>query len=97
MLLLVFTHWHMRGLIQQHVGSLKNRVGKQAHAGALAVFTALVLELRHAVQPAHPRRAVEQPLQLCVVGNLCLIEQHAFLRIDSASDQRRGHFQRCPL
>ena len=61
---------------------------------ALAVLARLVLPLGHAVQPAHPRRAAEQPLQLGVGGDLRLVEQHRALGVDPAGDQRGGHLER---
>jgi hypothetical protein len=61
---------------------------------ALAVLAGLVLELGHAVEPAHPGGAVEQPLQLGMGGHLRLVEQHRAVGIDPAGDQRRDHLQR---
>ena len=59
MLFLVFTNGHMGCLIQQHVCRLQYRIGEESNARALAVFARLVLELRHAVKPAHASRSVQ--------------------------------------
>ena len=50
----------------------------------------LLLELRHAVEPAHARDAVKHPRQLRVFGDLALVEHDVRLRIDAAGDERRG-------
>ena len=92
MLFLILSHRHMRRLIQQHVGSLQHGVSEQRDRLAFAVLARLVLPLRHAVEPAHPRRAVQQPLQFGMGRNLRLIEQHGLCRVHSAGDQRGDHF-----
>ena len=91
MLLLVFTHRHVRRLIQQHVGGLQNGIGKQRNARAFAVLAGLVLELGHPVEPTHPRRARQQPLQLRMGRNARLIEQDCLIGIQPAGEQRGCH------
>ena len=54
--------------------------------------TVVESELGHAAQPAEAGGAVEEPLQFAVRGDLCLIEQDGFGRIDPAGNQRRRHF-----
>ncbi len=93
-LLLVLAHRHVGRLVEQDVGGLEHGVGEQRDRGALAVLAGLVLELRHAVQPAHPGRAVQQPLQLGMGGNLGLVEQDRASRIDPAGDQGGDHLAR---
>jgi hypothetical protein len=83
--------WHMRRLIQQHVGGLQHRVGEQRDRDAVAVLAALVLELGHPAEPAHPRGAAEQPLQLGIGRNHGLVVDHRLVRIDPAGDERRDH------
>src|SRR5262249_53687870 len=52
----------------------------------------LLLELSHAVEPAQAGDAVEDPGKLGVLGNLALIENYVFGRIDAAGDESGGHF-----
>ncbi len=61
MLLLILAHRHMRSIVDEYVGCLEYRIDEQADRGALAILADLILELRHAVQPADPRRTVQQP------------------------------------
>ena len=94
MLFLVIADGHMGGIVQQHIGGLQHGIGEQRDAGAFAVLAGLVLELRHPVQPAHARGAVQQPLQLGMGGHTGLVEQGRLVRIDARCDQRGGHFAR---
>ena len=48
----------------------------------------LFLELGHAVQPAQPRHAIENPGKLGMVGVLALVEDDVLLRVDAGGDQR---------
>ena len=66
MLLLVVADRHVGRLVEQDVGGLQHRIGEQADARALAVLARLLLELGHAVEPAHARGAAEDPGQLGV-------------------------------
>jgi hypothetical protein len=50
--------------------------------------------LRHAVEPAEPRDAIEYPSQLGVTGDLALVEYDLLLRIDAAGDERRRDLAR---
>jgi hypothetical protein len=52
MLLLVLADRHMRGAIDQNVGGHQVGIGIEADGGVLAVLAGLLLELRHAVEPA---------------------------------------------
>jgi hypothetical protein len=61
---------------------------------AFAVLARLVLPLGHAVEPAHPRRAVEQPLKFGMGGHLRLVEQDRAIRVDPAGNQRGDHLAR---
>ena len=67
MLLLVVADRHMGGAIGEDVGRHQGRIGEQADRGVLAVLAGLLLELRHAVQPAHAGDAVEDPGELGVL------------------------------
>ena len=52
MLLLVLADRHMGRVIEQNVGGHQVRIDVEPGRGVLAVLAGLLLELRHAVQPA---------------------------------------------
>ena len=85
MLLLVLADRHMGGAIDQDVGRHQHRIVVEADRRVLAVLAGLLLELGHAVEPAEPRHAVEDPGQLGVSGDLALVEDDVLLRIDAAA------------
>jgi hypothetical protein len=87
MLLLVLADRHVARLVEEHVRGLQHRIGVQADARALAVLAGLFLELRHAVQPADPRRAVQDPGEFRVGRHRGMIEQHGSALVDPARDQ----------
>ena len=74
MLLLVFAHRHMGRLVNQDVGGHQHRIGVEPHAGAFLVLAGFLLELGHAVHPAQPRHAIEDPAQLGMFRHLALVE-----------------------
>jgi hypothetical protein len=94
MLLLIVANRDMGGLVQQHVCGLQDRVGEQRDRLAFAVLAGLILPLGHAVEPAHPRGAIEQPLQFGMSRNLGLVEQDRLVGIDPAGDQGGDHLER---
>ena len=69
MLLLVFADRHMRRLVDEDVGRHQHRIGVEADAGALLVLAGFLLELGHAVEPAEPRHAIEDPGKLGMCGH----------------------------
>src|SRR5690606_19806915 len=83
MLLLVISHGNVSGAINKDVSSHQAGIVEQADRGVLAVLAGLLLELRHAIQPAHARHAVEDPSQFGMLRNPALIEDDMFLRIDA--------------
>ena len=91
-LLLVLADGHMGGAIQQDVGRHQHRIIVQSDGRILAVLAGLFLELGHAVEPADPRHAIEDPGQFRMPGNLALVEDDVLVRIDARGDEGRGHF-----
>jgi hypothetical protein len=86
MLLLILTHRHMRGLVQQDVGGHQDRVGIEAQDGIVLLLARLFLELGHAVQPAERRVAGQDPVQFGMAGHRRLVEQDVLVRIDPRRD-----------
>jgi hypothetical protein len=69
-LLLVFAHRHVRRLVGKNVGRLQHGIVEQADGDVLRILAlALVLELRHALDPAHARDAIEDPRKFGVRQN----------------------------
>ena len=79
-LLLVLADRHVRGAVGQDVGRHQDRIGVEADGRVLAVLAGLLLELRHAIEPAEPGHAIEDPGQLGVLEHLALVEEDALLR-----------------
>jgi len=89
-LLLVFADRHMGGAIEQDVGRHQHRIVVQADRRVLAVLAGFFLELGHAVEPADPCDAIEDPGQFGVAGDLALVEHDVLLRVDAAGNKGRG-------
>ena len=87
MLLLVVADRNMSRVVEQNVRRHKVRIDIEAGGGLLAVFARLLLELRHAVQPAEPRHAIEDPGKLGVPGDLALVEDDVAGGIDARGDE----------
>ena len=94
MLLLVLAHRHVGGVIEQNVGRHQVRIDVEPGRRILAVLAGLLLELGHAVEPAEPRHAVEDPGELGVAGHLALIEDDVAVGVDARGDEGRGHLVR---
>ncbi len=95
MLLLILTHRDTCvALVGQDIGCHQVWIDEQPHRGILAVLAGLLLELGHAVQPAQPRHAVEDPGQLGVRRNLALVEDDRLLRVDTGCDIGCSDFPR---
>ena len=94
MLLLVLADRHVRGAVDENVGRHQARIGVEADRDVLAVLAGLFLELGHAVEPAEAGDAIEHPGELGVLGDLALVEDDVFLRVDAAGEERRGHLAR---
>ena len=102
MLPLIVANRHARRVVGVDVGRHQVRVDVQpggCRLGATARLVArlvphLVFELRHPVQPAEPRNAVENPRQPGVRGDGGLLEQDAAV-VDAAGQQRGGQLPGC--
>ncbi|MNP24080.1 hypothetical protein D3C76_1168220 [compost metagenome] len=91
MLLLIFTHRHLVGLIQQNVSRHQYRIVKQTGVDVFSVTGRFILELGHAAQFTEIGVAIQGPAQLRVFRDVRLNEDGAFLRIDTAGQiQRKG-------
>ena len=90
MLLLVLADRHVGGAVDQNVGRHQHGIVVETDRGILAVLAGLLLELRHAAEPADARHAVEDPGKLGMSRDLALVEHDVLLRIDAGRDERRG-------
>ncbi len=90
MLALVVAHRHAGRVVGMDVGRHQVRVDVQPGGDGLAVLAGLVLELRHAVQPAEPGHAVEDPGEPGVGVHGGLVEQDRAV-VDPCRQQRRRH------
>ena len=91
MLLLVLADRHMGGAVQQNVRGHQHRIIVEPDGRVLAVLAGLLLELRHAAEPADARDAVEDPGKLGVAGDLALVEHDVLLRVDAGGDEGCRH------
>ena len=82
-LLLVLANRHAGGLIDQNIGRLQHGIGVEPDAGAFLVLARLFLELGHAVQPAEPRHAVENPRQFGMGPHRRLGKDRRLFRINA--------------
>jgi len=96
MLLLVLANGHVGGAVKQDVGRHQHRIVVKTHRRIFAILASLLLELRHAVEPADAGDAVEDPGKLGVAGDLALVEDDVLLRIDAACDEGGRHFPGVP-
>ena len=89
MLLLVLANWDMGRAIGKNIGGHQARIGIKPNRGVLAVFSRFLLELRHAIEPAEARDAIEHPGELGMSPNLALVKHDMFFKIDAAGDEGR--------
>src|SRR5437899_9959002 len=81
----------MGGAVNQDVGRHQIGIREETDGRVLTVLAGLVLELRHAAEPAHAGDAVEYPGKLRVLVDLALVEDDVALRVNSGSEIRRRH------
>jgi len=65
----------------------KGWIGIKTNRSILAIFTRLLFELRHTIEPAQTGNTIKHPCQLRMFGNLALIENDMSFRIDTAGDK----------
>ena len=95
MLLLVLAYRNVGGVVGEDVGRHQRRVGKEPERRVLGVLAGLVLPLGHALHPAHPRNAVEDPRQLGLFGHPALVEEDGARRIDPGGGDSRRQARAC--
>ena len=76
-------------VVQDDISRHQHRIDKQPGRHALLVV-GLLLELGHALKPAHRRDAVEQPATFGVRGDVALDEDGALVRVEAGGEQHRG-------
>jgi hypothetical protein len=82
-------------LPSENVSCLQHRIVEQADRDVFCILAGrLVLELRHALDPAHPRDAVEDPAELSVRQDGRLREDDRLVRIDAGREISRGDLAR---
>ena len=84
---MVITHGYVRRLIQENVSRHENGVGQETDSIASLTF-GLFLELSHAGQFAIRRRALQQPTQLSVSGDMALHKHGRYTRVKANGEQR---------
>ena len=92
-LALVVADGDLLGLVQKDVRCHEDGVGEQAHAVALLAL-GLLLEGDHARELAVGSDALEQPVELCVVGDLALDEDRADLGVEARGEVAREQVRR---
>ena len=83
-LLLVLSHRHQIGVVEQDVGRHQHRVVEQPHRDVVALLEGLFLELDHALEPVKRRDAVEQPAEFAMGGHLALHEHRGLGGVNAA-------------
>ena len=91
MLFLVLADRHVARAIEQDVGGHEHRVGEQPDRSGIAPLAGLLLELGHAVEPAHRRVAVQYPGKLGMGRYHALVEDDAALGVDARGNKGRSH------
>ncbi len=82
--------------VKEDVRGHQNRIVKEPNMDVLRTPPDLALELRHALKVPHGRRAVQNPQQLGVGGNVRLHEYDALFYLDAAGREESHEFKRPP-
>ena len=88
-LALVVADGDLVGVVEHDVGCHEHGIGEKAGGDRLGAL-ALLLELGHAPQLAETRRALEQPAEPGVLGDVALHEHRADLRVEPAREEPGG-------
>ena len=90
---LVLAHRHVRGLVDEDVGGLQERVAEEAVGREIAVLQLLHLVLvgRHALEPAERRAHRQQREQLGVLGQAALDEDGRVVGVDAGGEPVDHH------
>ena len=94
MLFLVFADRHMGCLIEQNIGGHKIGIDVKPDRGFFAVFAGFFLKLRHPIEPAHARHAIQHPSQFGMVRHLGLVKDNMVFRVDPGGNKSGRHFTR---
>ena len=92
-LTLVVAHRHRRGVVEEDVGRHEDGIGEEPDPDGLLALP-LVLELGHAPQLAHRRRALEQPGEPGVLGHLALDEERGPVGVEADGEQVESGIER---
>src|SRR5262245_20683796 len=96
MLLLIFAYGNVRCAIGKDVGGHQIWINVEPHGRVLAILARLFLDLGHPIEPADASDAVKYPREFGMLGNLALVEDDVFLRVDAAGEECSRHFTRGP-
>ena len=84
---------HIR-LIQKNICRHQHRIGKKSGIDIVCMLCRLILKLGHTVQFTHIGKTVKNPCQLCMSGNMGLIIETVFLRIQSCCNVNHQQISR---
>ncbi len=70
-------------LIQQNIRRHQNRICKKTGINVIRMFRSFILILRHTVQFPHIGKAIQNPGKFGVSGNVGLVINTIFLRVES--------------
>ncbi len=93
MLILVFSHGYITGLVNQDVGCLEHRVVEQPHIDVFAVLLCLLLELSHSLQISNGGQAVEYPGKFQVFWDVGLDKEGALVPGQTTGNIDQGRVQ----
>ena len=94
MLFLVFADRHMGRLIKQNIGRHEIGVDVKPDRGFFAILAGFFLKLRHPIEPAHARHAIQHPCQFGMLRHLRLVKDNMVFRIDPGGNKSGRHFAR---
>ena len=96
---LVLTHRDKVRLIDENVRRLDQRIAEESIRAEVFVGEVFLLLFvrRHALQPSERSNHREQQMQLGVLDDVALDEEHALLRVEAGGEEVRRHFERVLL